>query len=209
MARRHVYGALSSLCVDIVRGNKFMFMILVNQNESGENQGTDMQLQFIKRLVIRERSFFSDKLECSITGIQFAGVHLRELQKSFKNPAANLGLIFEEATKRAIRSVGLGNPPSLSEYVHPNLSSSAALAAKASVPSFSVPCAEYTLQYESRLICSKCGHALNACCFSVFYFLKQSFHHYCRYRCFIDGFCMLLCGGGVYGGVYAIILLSH
>jgi hypothetical protein len=105
---------------------------LLTINESGENQGTDIHLQFIKSLVIREHSFFSDELECSVTGIQFAGVHLRELQKSFRNPAANLGLIFEEATKRAIRSVGLGSPPSLSEYVHPNLLSSAALAAKAS-----------------------------------------------------------------------------
>jgi len=75
------------------------------------------------------------RLFVALTGIQFAGVHLRELQKSFKNPAANLGLIFEEATKRAIRSVGLGSPPSLSEYVHPNLLSSSALAAK-SIQSF-------------------------------------------------------------------------
>jgi very long chain acyl-CoA dehydrogenase len=69
---------------------------------------------------------------CSFAGIQFAGAHLRELQKAFKNPAANLGLIFGEATKRAIRSVGLGSPPSLSQHVHPNLVPAAALAAKVS-----------------------------------------------------------------------------
>jgi hypothetical protein len=97
-------------------------------------------LQFINRLVIRNHDFFSDKLECAVTGIQFAGIHLRELQKSFKNPAANLGLIFEEATKRAIRSVGLGSPPSLSEYVHPNLVSSAALTAKASIKFLCTTC---------------------------------------------------------------------
>ncbi|KAJ9584882.1 hypothetical protein L9F63_020782 [Diploptera punctata] len=62
--------------------------------------------------------------------IQFAGAHLRELQKAFKNPTANLGLIFGEATKRAIRSVGLGSSPSLSEYVHPNLATSATFASK-------------------------------------------------------------------------------
>jgi hypothetical protein len=105
---------------------------LLTIKESGENQGTNIHLQFIKSLLIREHSFVSDELECSVTGIQFAGAHLRELQKSFKNPTANLGLIFGEATKRAIRSVGLGSPPSLSEYVHPNLLTSAALAAKAS-----------------------------------------------------------------------------
>jgi very long chain acyl-CoA dehydrogenase len=70
---------------------------------------------------------------CSVAGIQFAGAHLKELQKAFKNPAANLGLIVEEATKRAFRSVGLGSSPSLSEHVHPNLVPAAALAAKVSV----------------------------------------------------------------------------
>lgn len=70
------------------------------------------------------------RLFVALTGIQYAGAHLRELQKAFKNPAANLGLIFGEATKRAIRSVGLGSPPSLAEHVHPNLAPSAALAAK-------------------------------------------------------------------------------
>lgn len=38
----------------------------------------------------------------------------------------------------------------------------------------------------------------------VFHLLRQSFHHYCRYICFIDGFC-IVCGGRLYG----IILLSH
>lgn len=70
------------------------------------------------------------RLFVALTGIQFAGAHLRELQKAFKNPAANLGLIFGEATKRAIRSVGLGSSPSLTQYVHPNLAASAALTSK-------------------------------------------------------------------------------
>jgi very long chain acyl-CoA dehydrogenase len=64
------------------------------------------------------------------TGIQYAGSHLKELQRAFKNPAANLGIIFSEAGKRAFRSVGLGSSPSLAEHVHPNLSSSAALVGK-------------------------------------------------------------------------------
>lgn len=70
------------------------------------------------------------RLFVALTGIQYAGAHLRELQKAFKNPTANLGLIFGEATKRAIRSVGFSSPPSLAEHVHPNLVPSAALAAK-------------------------------------------------------------------------------
>ncbi|XP_063218815.1 very long-chain specific acyl-CoA dehydrogenase, mitochondrial [Bacillus rossius redtenbacheri] len=69
------------------------------------------------------------RLFIALTGVQFAGSHLKELQKAFKNPTANLGLIFGEATKRAIRSVGLTSP-SLASEVHPNLSSSAVLAGK-------------------------------------------------------------------------------
>jgi hypothetical protein len=83
---------------------------------------------------------FSDEYEWFVAGIQYAGAHLREVQKAFKNPAANLGLIFEEATKRAIQSVGLSSPPALTEHVHPNLSSSAALAAKASTKFLCATC---------------------------------------------------------------------
>ena len=60
-----------------------------------------------------------------LLGIQFAGSHLRELQKAFKNPAANLSVIMGEATKRAIRSVGLSSSPSLSPFVDPALATPA------------------------------------------------------------------------------------
>ncbi|KAH8332167.1 hypothetical protein KR074_001413 [Drosophila pseudoananassae] len=48
------------------------------------------------------------RLFVALTGIQYAGSHLKELQQAFKNPAANLGLIFKEASKRAASTVGLG-----------------------------------------------------------------------------------------------------
>ncbi|XP_041975034.1 very long-chain specific acyl-CoA dehydrogenase, mitochondrial [Aricia agestis] len=48
------------------------------------------------------------RLFVALTGIQFAGSHLQELMRAFKNPAANLGLIFSEAGARAGRAVGLG-----------------------------------------------------------------------------------------------------
>ena len=35
--------------------------------------------------------------------MQYAGGHLKELQRAFSKPTANLGLIFEESTKRAKR----------------------------------------------------------------------------------------------------------
>lgn len=49
--------------------------------------------------------------------MQSAGGHLKEIQRAMKNPMANLGMIFEEGTRRIRRSVGL-DAPDLSEFVH-------------------------------------------------------------------------------------------
>lgn len=69
------------------------------------------------------------RLFVALTGIQYAGSHLKELQKAFYNPTANLGLIFEEATKRATRAIGLSTP-NFGHLVHPSLQESAMLCAK-------------------------------------------------------------------------------
>ena len=69
------------------------------------------------------------RLFVALTGIQYAGGHLKELQKAFKNPTANLGLIAEEVSRRATRVIGLSSP-SLAHLVHPSLEESAALCAK-------------------------------------------------------------------------------
>ncbi|XP_022119259.2 very long-chain specific acyl-CoA dehydrogenase, mitochondrial isoform X1 [Pieris rapae] len=61
------------------------------------------------------------RLFVALTGIQYAGSHLRELQRAFKNPAANLGLIFSEAGRRATRAVGLQKPVGLDALVAPTL----------------------------------------------------------------------------------------
>ncbi|CAK9806898.1 Very long-chain specific acyl-CoA dehydrogenase, mitochondrial [Anthophora plagiata] len=70
------------------------------------------------------------RLFVALTGIQYAGSHLKELQRAFKNPTANLGLIFEEATKRATRAIGLASTPSFTHLVHPSLQESATFCAK-------------------------------------------------------------------------------
>ncbi|XP_034943624.1 very long-chain specific acyl-CoA dehydrogenase, mitochondrial [Chelonus insularis] len=70
------------------------------------------------------------RLFIALTGIQYAGSHLKELQKAFKNPTANLGLIFGEAAKRATKAVGLGPTPTFSHMVHPSLRESAELTGK-------------------------------------------------------------------------------
>ncbi|XP_018332281.1 very long-chain specific acyl-CoA dehydrogenase, mitochondrial [Agrilus planipennis] len=70
------------------------------------------------------------RLFVALTGIQYAGAHLKELQNAFKNPTANLGLIFGEASKRVVRTVGLSSPPSMDHLVHKDLISSASVIAK-------------------------------------------------------------------------------
>jgi very long chain acyl-CoA dehydrogenase len=66
------------------------------------------------------------RLFVALTGIQYAGSHLKELQKAFKNPAANLGLIFKEASKRASSYIGLGGVD-MTGLVEPSLKNSAKL----------------------------------------------------------------------------------
>lgn len=66
------------------------------------------------------------RLFVALTGVQFAGSHLQELQRAFKNPTAHLGLIFSEAGKRASAAVGLARGPDLGPLVAPALRPAAA-----------------------------------------------------------------------------------
>ncbi|KAL1227722.1 Very long-chain specific acyl-CoA dehydrogenase [Trichinella pseudospiralis] len=57
----------------------------------------------------------------SLTGIQYAGGHLQELQQALKTPLANYGLIRDEVIRRAKRIVKITSAASLVESVHPSL----------------------------------------------------------------------------------------
>ncbi|KAK8723315.1 hypothetical protein OTU49_011645 [Cherax quadricarinatus] len=70
------------------------------------------------------------RLFVALTGLQYAGGHLRELQQALKNPAANMGLILGEGTKRAKRAIGFTNNGTI-EGIHPKLSDSALLLGRA------------------------------------------------------------------------------
>ncbi|XP_076621534.1 acyl-CoA dehydrogenase very long chain isoform X2 [Colletes latitarsis] len=91
------------------------------------------------------------RLFVALTGIQYAGNHLNELQKAFKNPAANLGLIFEEATKRATRVIGLGSTTNFTHLVHPSLQEGATLCAK-SVEAFGESIESTLIKYERGIV---------------------------------------------------------
>merc|ERR1719295_464262 len=71
------------------------------------------------------------RLFVALTGIQYAGGHLRELQKAVKDPISNFGVVLGEVSKRAKGGLGIGPGNSLADKVHPNLVDSAALVCKA------------------------------------------------------------------------------
>merc|ERR1719373_1078788 len=71
------------------------------------------------------------RLFVALTGIQYAGGHLRELQKAVKDPISNFGVVLGAVSKRAKGMAGLSSGNTLAAHVHPNLSESAALTCKA------------------------------------------------------------------------------
>jgi len=61
------------------------------------------------------------RLFVALTGIQYAGGHLRELQKAVANPVSNFGVVLGEVAKRGKSAVGIGSGNLLADQVHPNL----------------------------------------------------------------------------------------
>merc|ERR1712079_981787 len=62
------------------------------------------------------------RLFVALTGIQYAGGHLRELQNAVKDPIGNFGVVMGEVTKRGKLSLGISQGNPLAAHVHPNLS---------------------------------------------------------------------------------------
>merc|ERR1719219_601588 len=67
------------------------------------------------------------RLFVALSGIQFAGGHLQDLQRAISNPVGNFGVVLGEVAKRGKGAIGLGSGISLADKVHPNLNSPAAL----------------------------------------------------------------------------------
>merc|ERR1712147_487428 len=78
------------------------------------------------------------RLFVALTGIQYAGGHLRELQKAISNPVANFGVVLGEAAKRGKGAIGIGPGNVLADQVHPNLSESPPSPARLWTPSDSL-----------------------------------------------------------------------
>merc|ERR1712156_1024854 len=61
------------------------------------------------------------RLFVALTGIQYAGGHLRELQNAVKHPISNFGVVLGEVAKRGKLSLGISQGNMLADQVHPNL----------------------------------------------------------------------------------------
>lgn len=91
------------------------------------------------------------RLFVALTGLQSAGSHLKELQRAMRNPVANLGMIFDESTKRVFRAVGLNSGISIGEFVAPELKDSAALVSK-SIENFGATVEHLLIKYNKNII---------------------------------------------------------
>ncbi|CAG0886344.1 unnamed protein product [Darwinula stevensoni] len=93
------------------------------------------------------------RLFVALTGLQYAGGFLKELQKAMANPVANLGLILGEGTKRAKQIVGLGSGSTLplTSVVHPNIHPEAQQAAVA-IEAFGGACEGLLMKHGRNIV---------------------------------------------------------
>merc|ERR1719385_413944 len=67
----------------------------------------------------------------ALTGMNYAGGHLKELQKAVKDPISNFGVVLGEVSKRGKAAAGISPGNLLADQVHPNLVDSSAQICKA------------------------------------------------------------------------------
>lgn len=91
------------------------------------------------------------RLFVALTGIQYAGGHLRELQKAVQDPISNFGVVLGEVAKRGRSAVGIGSGNTLASHVHPNLFDSAALTCE-SVELFGGAVEKLLIKYGKNII---------------------------------------------------------
>jgi len=104
-------------CIQIMGGMGFM-----------KEPGLERILRDLRIFRIFEGTNDILRLFVSLTGLQYAGGHLKELQKALQNPTKDFGLLFGEIGKRAKRMAGVSSGPSLSDKVNSKLADSAKLA---------------------------------------------------------------------------------
>lgn len=91
------------------------------------------------------------RLFIALTGSQYAGSSLKELQKALKNPISNMGILMDFGTKKVKRAVGVSSGPSLANHVSPKLKESAALLSR-SMEQFNASVEYLLIKYGKNII---------------------------------------------------------
>ncbi|XP_062551352.1 very long-chain specific acyl-CoA dehydrogenase, mitochondrial-like [Armigeres subalbatus] len=125
--------------IQILGGNGFM-----------KSTGLEKFLRDLRIYRIFEGANDVLRLFVALTGIQYAGSHLKEIQEAFKNPTANLGLIFKEGSRRAARTIGVGGCD-LTQFVAEPLKESAKQCSE-SIDLFSVAVESLLIKYGKRIV---------------------------------------------------------
>jgi len=139
--------------IQILGGNGYM-----------KSTGTERVMRDLRIFRIFEGTNDILRLFVSLTGLQGAGKHLRELQKSLSNPLANMGLIVEQGIMRSKRVAGMNvGPTNVEENVHPDLKAEAELLSKA-LGQMGVVSEALLIKYkkgiiEQQMICSRFADA--------------------------------------------------
>lgn len=76
---------------------------------------------------------------------------MKELQRAMRNPVANMGMIFDQGTKRVFRAVGISSAPSITEFVDPKLRDSAVAISK-SMENFGASVEHLLIKYNKNII---------------------------------------------------------
>ncbi|XP_029436587.1 very long-chain specific acyl-CoA dehydrogenase, mitochondrial isoform X2 [Rhinatrema bivittatum] len=132
--------AVTDECIQVMGGMGFM-----------KDAGVERVMRDLRIFRIFEGTNDILRLFVALNGFQNAGNQLRQLQKAFKNPLGNAGVLVSEVSKRVKRKAGLGTGLSLKGTVHPELQKSGELTVQA-VERFGDAVEELLIKHGKKII---------------------------------------------------------
>ncbi|EDV27397.1 uncharacterized protein TRIADDRAFT_20833 [Trichoplax adhaerens] len=91
------------------------------------------------------------RLFIALNGVQYAGNHLKELQKAMKEPISNFGTLWDQGIKRSRQFIGISNNEELIENAAPQLRDSASKITQR-IEEFGVTVEKLLLKYGKQIV---------------------------------------------------------
>jgi very long chain acyl-CoA dehydrogenase len=128
-----------------------------------KDTGAERMMRDIRIFRIFEGTNDILRLFVALTGLQGAGKHLRNIQKSLSNPLSNVGLLMDQVSLRAKRATGMNVGPNIETVVHPELKPQAELLSRA-IGRFGASSEALLLKYKKdiiheQMICTRFANA--------------------------------------------------